>query len=509
MSEWTIQEVDLETERQITTAAIVSTDFLRETVHLFNPTYFQSEYCALVCRWCYEHYNSYKEAPGRLIQDRFQMYRASQQRQPETTRLIAEFLRGLSKRFADTDEPFNYKFALDRAELYFRERALDLHIEKLQRLRDEGELLKAEAAVVEYKRPTVIASRGVDVLGDKDFIIEALADSDDDDEDYLFQFAGDFGRLLGPFYRDDFVAVAGPMGRGKTWALQYFATEALMKNLNVAFFSMGDMTIRQMGKRIHRALTGLPRAPGTYLFPVWDCWKNQTGSCRRQERTESGYLISRNEQKTYDDAPTWTPCTACEGQRQYSPAVWLEEQNIKEDLTWRRALRRGTALRRHTAGKLFLEAWPRKFGSVSDVEATLDLWRIQHGLIPDVVITDYADLVRDESGLKDYRHQLNAIWEAHDALAKRMHCLVVSATQTDRATFGGKDVEGERVSEDIRKLAHVSMMFGLNQTSYEKRHRHMRIKLIKSRHGEGDVGRECILLQQLDCGQFNIDSKLR
>jgi len=511
MSEWSIDNTDLEIERQITTAAIVSTDFLRETFHLYSPSYFQSDYCALVCQWCYEHYNTYKEAPKGQIQDIYMHYRASQKRQPETCRLIAEFLRRLSKKFSESDDTaFNHAFVRDKAELYFRERALGLYIDRLQQLKDEGELLKAEAAVGDYKKPSLIASDGVDVLTDKDLIIASLAEPDEPDEDILFQFPGALGHLLGPFCRDDFVAVAGPMGRGKTWALQYFATQALMANLNVAFFSMGDMTIKQMSKRIHKELTALPTKAGNYLFPVWDCVKNQIGSCKRDERVTQGSLVFREGvAQPYEEAPNWKPCTMCEGQPYYVPAVWLEDRTIKEDLTWRRALRRGLALKRMTAGRLFLESWPRKTGSISDVEATVELWMRQHNFIPHVIITDYADIIKDESGQRDYRHQLNAIWEAHDSLAKRLHCLVVSATQTDRATFGGRDVAGDRVSEDIRKLAHVSLMFGLNQTPHEKRFKNMRVKVLKSRHEESDSTRECILLQQLDCGQFHLDSKLR
>jgi hypothetical protein len=507
MSSWNIAKVDLAIERQITTAAIVSTDFLKEIVPQWNPIYLQSDFCRTVTRWCVEYYNMYKEAPNTHIQDIYLSYRLRKELEPEVSKLIADFLSDLSERFIEEGSDFNYRFILDKTFEYFTMRALLLLADTIETSVKSGAMLEAEVAISAYKRPVTLGTPCIDVMTNKELIMSALAEDDDDDDEILFQLPGDFGRLVGPLCRDDFIAVAGPMGRGKSWALQYIATEALLANLNVAFFSMGDMTLKQMTRRFYKSFTGLPTKPGTYPFPIFDCAKNISGQCTFPERRGTGRLT-----QTSDGAltviPSWVPCTVCRESKRdkYFMAVITEMVELKQPLTWQRAVKRATSISRMVTGKLRLDTWPRKSAGIAEVDGTLKLMSNMDGFIPDVVITDYADIMKDTSGSKEYRHQLNALWEAHDSLAKDYHCLVVSATQTDRSTYGGKDVGGENVAEDIRKLAHVSTMFSLNQKLQEKRDKVMRVKVIKSRHEESDPEKQCFLLQQLDCGQFCIDS---
>jgi len=508
MTDWIIKKTDLSIEKQIATAFIVSTPFIRAIIPAYNPSFSQSDFCRLIIRWAIDFYSVYKECPNYHIQDVYNAERRAKRLEGETSRLIAAFLRDLSERYEQDVPNFNHRVILDAAVIYFQDRALQLHVDKIQALREAGEYRAAEAEITNYRVPMMVAhSAGKDFLTDKDSIIEAFAE-EDEDEDLLFQLSGALGQLIGPFYRDDFIAVAGPMGRGKTWCLQYIALEALLANLDVAFFSMGDMTIKQMKQRFHRMLVGLPRRAGTYLYPVWDCHKNQTGICTMRERKGTGRLISSGEKpKNFQEAQDWVPCVVCKGERNYRVATWVEEQPFKEVITWSKALKRGAGLRRMLKGRLMLEAWPRKMGGFADIRATLDIWRHHFNFVPSVIVTDYADIMKDESRSNEYRHQLNWLWEAHDSLAKETHSLVVSATQTDRSTYrGDTNVGGDNISEDIRKLAHVSTMFALNQSSYDKQLRRMRISIIKSRHEDCDQERECYVLQQFDCGQFCIDS---
>jgi len=504
---WEIKKVDLEVERLITTAAIVSTDFLKEVINLWNPTYIQSDFCRTVTKWCVEYFVQYEKAPSNHIQDLYLAQKLSKSISPEISRLIADFLRGLSDRWEEEGESFNYRFVSDRCVAYFEFRAAQILQERLGACLDAGDVVQAGVAISEYKKPVKIAVPCVNVLTDKELIIAAMAE-EDEDNDALFQLSGDLGRLLGTFSRDDFIAVAGPMGRGKTWALQYLATEALMANLNVIFFSMGDMTVKQMAKRFHKSFTGLPSKAGVYTFPVFDCLQNQAGRCSLDKRKGSGILLTKDGKPDFRDVPDWIPCAICRGEKRspFRAGTWLENVELKETLTWQKAIKRGKALDRMLRGNLRLEAWPRKTAGIAEVDGTLTILQNTEGYIPDVIITDYADIMKDVSGSDEYRHQLNALWEAHDYLAKKYHALVASATQTDRSTYRGQDVGGDNVSEDIRKLAHVSVMFGLNQTAHEKREKVLRVKIIKSRHEEFDPEKECIILQQYDCGQFCTDS---
>ena len=67
------------------------------------------------------------------------------------------------------------------------------------------------------------------------------------------------------------------------------------------------------------------------------------------------------------------------------------------------------------------------------------------------------------------RDRINDTWVSLRGLASERHALVVTATQTGRATVGGqKDAEESDVAEDIRKVAHVTKMIMINQNATER-----------------------------------------
>jgi len=54
------------------------------------------------------------------------------------------------------------------------------------------------------------------------------------------------------------------------------------------------------------------------------------------------------------------------------------------------------------------------------------------------------------------------------SLSQRLHCLVLTATQTNRAAFDVRVLRREHVGGDHRKLAEVTGMVGINQSAEEK-----------------------------------------
>lgn len=63
-------------------------------------------------------------------------------------------------------------------------------------------------------------------------------------------------------------------------------------------------------------------------------------------------------------------------------------------------------------------------------------------------------------------------------------------------------------SEDIRKMAHVDIWAALNQLSSEKRDKCARIGLVAHRHRDFDKTKQAMILQDIDTGQFVLDSEI-
>jgi hypothetical protein len=93
-------------------------------------------------------------------------------------------------------------------------------------------------------------------------------------------------------------------------------------------------------------------------------------------------------------------------------------------------------------------------------------------------------------------------------LSDERHCLVVTASQSNRKSFKKKHVTQTDIAEDIRKLAHVDAMMSLNQTPEEKHSSVMRVNMIALRGDDFDEYASCIVTQQLKLGQVCLDSQM-
>jgi len=141
----------------------------------------------------------------------------------------------------------------------------------------------------------------------------------------------------------------------------------------------------------------------------------------------------------------------------------------------------------------------------------LALWEKQDNFIPDIIIIDYADiLLADADCLKmDLRNQQNKIWQRLRRLSQEKHCLVVTATQADAASFESRTLKLHNFSEDKRKFGHCTSMYGINQDDPEEKElRVMRLNELVIREGASSTFRQVRLLQCLEMGRPFLGSYL-
>lgn len=142
-----------------------------------------------------------------------------------------------------------------------------------------------------------------------------------------------------------------------------------------------------------------------------------------------------------------------------------------------------------------------------DVDAELDRLKDSMGWMPGIIVIDYADILAPESGSgRDFRHQENARWEALRRLSQDWECCVVTATQSTRETYRKRLISEGDASEDKRKAAHVTAMFGLNKDAHDRRRGWMRINPVFVRDDDYDPFDQVAVLQLLQRGMPNLGS---
>lgn len=455
-------KIDMTPERQLLTGMIVSDRFLREIRPAFRVEYLKTMYARIVAEWVIEYHDQYQAAPGKNIQAIYESKRTSLVGADEDdVENVSEFLARLSKDY-EAASPSNLDYSLANSLQYLKLRSQELLAEQLQAAVKEGDPLKGEQALSNYKRPERAAGSGVSLLRDPVKVASAFMEEDE----LLFRFPGVLGRVCGDFNRGDFIAFLAPMKRGKTWWLWYLAECAMYSSCKVVFFTL-EMTDRQMIRRSWQSLMAQPRKSGMVKLPRFE---------EVSEEGEVRYMVSAEEEKR-------------EG---VDPSRIAEYQKVFR--------------RRFRGGNVRIISLPAYSATPEQLEAHLDILEHYENFIPDVIITDYADIIAPPTSFRgEYRHQLDAIWKWHRGLAQKRNCLVATATQAAKSTLSS-DAEGENVAEDIRKLAHVTCMLALNQTKAEKEQGIIRVSQIAVREGAQSF-QQAVVLQCLDIGRPCLDSR--
>jgi len=499
------KRIDNADERQILTGMIVSGRVCREIEPIYKPEFLQIPFGPQVAQWCLDYYRRYKKPPRLHIQD---IYNSWTRKHPDNANveLIGDFLEGLSGEY-ERAKKFNASLILDKAEETFKSTSLKHLSEDIEAALTKGDAKRAEQALVNYKRVERPTTDGFNPYTDVARIRHAF----EQNEEPLFSLPGAAGQLMNEFFvREGLVGFMGKEKIGKTWMIHELGHRAMPSECNVAEFQVGDMSGPQMTVRTHIRLAGRSnrlRYCGEILVPVLDCERNQQGSCSRSARkcTRDLQGVER-----FEDAPRgYRPCTVCHESNKarlrykFRGAVWYKIRKPVEPLPWREGYKKGRRFMRNVAGDFRLSVHPNGSVNVQDITAILDRWEIYEGFVPDVITVDYADILAPEPGdeRKDIRDQQNNTWKALRRLSQERHCLVISATQTDAASYEATLMQRKHFSEDKRKYGHVTVMFGLNQTDEEKAAGLFRVNAVLAREEEFDPRRTVKILQCLQVGR--------
>jgi len=430
--------------------------FLRQIAPIANSSLFVSPYAREVARWTAEYFEKYNSAPREHISDIF-LLKANERLDAENINLLREFLSRLAN---GSKKVKNRNFLIAQAVKYFKIRSLTLLRDDLSDSLLRGDTMEGESLISNYRRVEQFGGEAPSVLQNSELFIDAFLSTDET----LFRFPGALGEVCGNFSRGDFVGWLGAMGRGKTWWMIFTGFVAMRVGLKVLFLSL-EMSQNQLARRI---------------------WQGLVGGVRDDNTEVAIPYFSRSSGKRKWDVEV-----------EIRKVKKVDVSNIsKKQEKFRRVFR---------GGDFKVRAFPAYSLSIGDVEHFLDNLYYFDEYVPDVLIVDYGDIFKPPSFRMEYRHQLDSVWKTLRAIAQERDMLVVTASQTTRKALGGTTDEGT-VSEDIRKLAHVSKMLGINQTKEERDMGVVKIGLLKERDGR-ITSKRAVVLQSLEIGRPYLDSR--
>jgi len=133
-------------------------------------------------------------------------------------------------------------------------------------------------------------------------------------------------------------------------------------------------------------------------------------------------------------------------------------------------------------GNLIIKHYPTKSASVQTLAAHLNQLEIQN-IIPDVIIVDYADILRDTSGVKEYRLALGNIYEDLRGMAGEYDIPIWTASQANRSSLEEDVIEADKIAEAYSKVMTADFIMSVSRKATDKIANTGRVHVIKNRFG--------------------------
>jgi replicative DNA helicase len=133
-------------------------------------------------------------------------------------------------------------------------------------------------------------------------------------------------------------------------------------------------------------------------------------------------------------------------------------------------------------GSLIIKEYPTKTATVNTLRAHLEKLKKRNQKI-DMIIVDYADLLRSVTHYKEKRNELESIYESLRAIAQEFSCPLWTASQTNRTGLNAEVVTMESISEAFNKCFVADFICSISRTVRDKNANTARMFIAKNRNG--------------------------
>jgi len=499
------KRLDYNREKQVIVNLILNTKFCEKVLPVVDGRYFESKYAETLIDWVATYFESYGVAPKEHINAMFDEHGVS------LDPIVHEHVGNLLQHLSDVieSEVHNIDYLIDITNDLFREKHLALQNEAVKQLLANGDLVEAENTMMEQYRGIEGNAHEFVSLDDDEYVRSCIRGmiEQQDPESAFFMFSGKLGEFIGPIDRGWFIAYLAPAKRGKTTYMLDAAIDSVRQKLNTLVISL-EMPKKQLMQRYLLSVSGVhpDRKPYTTMVPIMDCKLNQNGECEKDERQGYGAVLTEEGLASYEDEEEWQVCTECRGKRDFVPSAWrepVEKENINEGDYFKKVKKFNKFFGKY--GRIVHMA--SRTVTVSDIRNEVAYLENTQNFIPDVIVLDYADLIKPDGGSNEKRHQLDDIWEALRGWGQEKHVTIISASQTNRLSADVDYLKDTHVAEDYSKIAKLDIAIGLCQTDQMKEMGMMNINKVVHRHKEFIQSHVCTVLQEMSHQQSTLDSE--
>ncbi len=134
-------------------------------------------------------------------------------------------------------------------------------------------------------------------------------------------------------------------------------------------------------------------------------------------------------------------------------------------------------------GRLMIKEFPTKTATVQTVRAYIQRLQATKNFKPDMVVVDYADLLRGSRSYGDHRFELAGVYEELRAMAQELNVVLVTADQTNRGGMNEEIVTLSSIAESFAKATVCDVIITISRRVDDKAANMGRLFIAKSRLG--------------------------
>lgn len=362
-------------------------------------------------------------------------------------------------------EQVNAKYTIDRLHAFIRRQVLrEGIIAASMELQGDAvaddKIDEAERILLDALRQRVEVFKPGTSLGDADEVLKFL----DITNDYSFPtgISELDARQAGPV-RGGLHLFIAPAKAGKTAWLCHLGKMAMMNRTRIVHISL------EMSE---------PRVIGRYMQGLFSVAKRNESSTRTDW--------------TLDDLNRFVELI----QTTHTPSLSLDAVDIKQQL--RQRIKR----MENRLNRIKVKSFPTGTLTIGELSAYLDLLADSEGFVPDLILLDYADLMRFDG--RDFRIALGNLYKDLRGIAGERDVAIATVTQANRQSSRAGRTTAEDVAEDWSKVATADTVLTYASSFAEREMGLARITVAAHRNDEDKFS--VVIAQNYATGQFALNS---
>ena len=270
------------------------------------------------------------------------------------------------------------------------------------------------------------------------------------------------GLNIGPRPGELTIMIAPPK-RGKTWWLIGSGKNAILARKKVLHITL-EMSEVQIAQRYVQALFSVTKRDATARLP-------------RLHKDATGTLISIDH-------------------------VEVQRVSLHDPASRKYISRKMKAMEGRLP--LIIKQFPTGMLTINALNGYLEMLETTHKFIPDVILLDYADLMK--VGSDNMRADIGNLYKDLRGVAGERNLAMVSASQGNRLSASARVITDDMVAEDWSKIATSDTVLTYNQTTRERELGLARIFVSNARSEYDKI--TVLIAQAYAIGQFCLDSSL-